>query len=80
MRTTNDEKKNISISLPINMIEALKRKAEIDKRTISDEIEYLLEDKLMEDSNLQDIMFATTSGFTDDLNDEEEHKAWAMFQ
>ncbi|MDH5682593.1 MAG: hypothetical protein OEZ36_13465 [Spirochaetota bacterium] len=80
MRTTNDEKKNISISLPINMIEALKRKAEIDKRTISDEIEYLLEDKLMEDSNLQDIMFATTSGFTDDLNDEEEDKAWAMFQ
>jgi len=80
MRATNDQKKNISISLPVNMIKALKRKAKTDKRTISSEIEYLLEDKLMEDSNLQDVMFATISGFSDDLNDEEEDKAWAMFQ
>ena len=80
MKTTNDQKKNISISLPVNMIKALKRKAKTDKRTISGEIEYLLEDKLMEDSNLQDVMFATISGFSDDLIDEEEDKAWAMFQ
>jgi len=80
MKTTNDQKKNISISLPVNMIKALKRKAKTDKRTISGEIEYLLEDKLMVDSNLQEVMFATISGFSDDLNDEEEDKAWAMFQ
>ncbi len=80
-------KKAYTFTLPIELVDSIKRLAQKEKRPLSNQIEFMLEKELelvirsisasvMADE-LNEIMTATLSGLEEDLADKEEDEAWS---
>ncbi|GMT48805.1 MAG: hypothetical protein IEMM0008_0344 [bacterium] len=80
-------KKSFTFTLPIELVDKIRNIAQIEKRPLSNQVEYMLEHELKTvehvannfiiDNEIKDVMVASLSGLSDDLEDEGEDKAWS---